>query len=234
MDEILQKGIVEPLRQLQQQVVNYLPNLFAVLFIVVVGVVVAWLAKEIVYRVLSLVRFDRLCERLGVATVIEPLGPRSSSYFAGRLVQGFLLLVTFVLALNALMPEVSADLTVRFLLYLPRILAAAIILLVGALVGRFLGRGTLIAAVNAGIAGARLLAGAVRFFILILSAVIALEMLGIGRATLVMTFGILFGGIVTALAIAFGIAGKDLAREVLDSVLKREPRAGETEGVRHV
>ncbi len=234
MNEILQKGVVEPLRQLQQQVVNYLPNLFAVLFIVVVGVVAAWLAKEIVYRVLFLARFDRLCERLGVATVIEPLGPRSSSHFAGRLVQGFLLLVTFVLALNALMPEVSSDLIVRFLLYLPRILAAAIILLVGALVGRFLGRGTLIAAVNAGVAGARLLASVVRFFILILSVVIALEMLGIGRATLVMTFGILFGGVVTALAIAFGIAGKDLAREVLDSVLKREPRTGETEGVRHV
>ncbi|MFQ5926743.1 MAG: hypothetical protein ACE5MH_04845 [Terriglobia bacterium] len=235
MNEIWQKAVVEPLRQLQEQLVEYLPNLFLAVLVLVVGLVFAWLAKEIVFRSLRALQFDRLCERLGVATVIERVGLyQSSSLFAGRLVQGFVLLVTFVLALNALAPELSTNLMTRFLLYLPQIAVAAIIVVAGALVGKFAGRTVLIAAVNAGMVGARPLAGAVQLFVWILSWVVALEQLGIGRATLVVTFGILFGGIVAALAIAFGMAGKDWAKGLLDSVVKRREEEKESGDIRHV
>ncbi len=235
MNELWQKAIVEPLGRLQQQVLDYLPNLFLAVFVLVVGLVAAWLVKEIVSRLLRAVRFDRLCERMGLATVIERVGLyRSSSLFAGRLMQGFILLLTLVLVLEALAPEVSEQLLTRFMLYLPQIGVAAIVVVGGALVGKFLGRTVLIAAVNAAIPGARPLAGIVQLFVWILSWVVALEQLGIGRTTLVVTFGILFGGIVAALAIAFGMAAKDWAHGILDSVARRREEEKDIGDIRHV
>ncbi|MBI4462145.1 MAG: hypothetical protein HY653_04490 [Acidobacteria bacterium] len=235
MNEMWQKAVVEPLARLQEQVVGYLPNLFLAIFVVLVGLLVAWLGKQIVWRVLRGVQFDRLCERIGFAAVVERVGIyRSSSLFAGRLVQGFFWLLTFVLALNALAPQLSAELMTRFLLYLPQIFVAVLIVLGGALVGKFLGRTVLIAAVNAGLSGARPLAGAVQLFVWILSWVVALEQLGIGRTTLVVSFGILFGGLVAALAVAFGLAAKDWARGVLDSAIRRQTEEKETDDIRHV
>ena len=235
MNELWQKAIVEPLGRLQQQILDYLPNLFLAVFVLVVGLVAAWLVKEIVYRLLRAVRFDRLCEQMGLATVIERVGLyRSSSLFAARLMQGFILLLTLVLVLEALAPELSEQLLTRFMLYLPQIGVAAIVVVGGALVGKFLGRTVLIAAVNAGIPGARPLAGIVQLFVWILSWVVALEQLGIGRTTLVVTFGILFGGIVAALAIAFGMAAKDWARGILDSAARRREEEKDIGDIRHV
>lgn len=236
MNELWQKAVVEPLHRLQQQVLDYLPNLFLAVFVLVAGLLLAWVVQVVVSRVLQALRFDRLCERMGIAPVIERLSRyRSSSVFVARLVQAVVLLFTFVLTLNALAPALTADLLSRFLFYLPQVGVAALILVVGALAGKFLGRTVLIAAVNAAIPGARLLAATVQLFIWILSWVVALEQLGIGRTTLVVTFGILFGGIVTALAIAFGMAGKDWAKGMLDAWAKRRDEEEEQrETIRHV
>jgi len=80
-----------------------------------------------------------------------------------------------------------------------------------------LGRSVLIAAVNAHIPSARLLSGLTRFFVMTLATVAALEELGIGRTTIIVTFSILFGGVVAAAAIALGMAARDIARELLQS-----------------
>jgi len=234
MNEFFERAVLEPLRQLWWQTMDYVPHLFTALVLLVLGLAAAWLAKQTVWRGLRALRFDRLAERLGLAEVIERIGlHRGSAYVAGQLVQGLLLLLTLLLTLNALGPA-GSDLVLRFFLYLPHLLMATVILVVGGLAAAFFGRGVLITAVNAQLPSARLLAGAVRLFIWLLAFIIAFEHLGIGRTTLAITFGVVFGGIVAGLAIAFGLAGKELAREALESLLKRGARKEEDEGVRHL
>lgn len=235
MNEFWQRAVIEPLKQLGQQMMDYLPQLSAAVVVLVVGAVAGWVVKQVVYRGLRLLRFDQLANRLGLAAVIERVGLyRGSSYVVGQFAGGFVLLMALLLALNALGPA-GGDLVQRFFVYLPRLVTALLILVAGGLAAAFFGRGTLIAAVNARLASARLLAGAVRLFIWLLAGIIALEHLGIGRTTLAITFGVVFGGIVTGVAIAFGIAGKDLARQALDSLVKRGGmQEGEDEGVRHL
>ncbi|MBI4466278.1 MAG: hypothetical protein HY656_02470 [Acidobacteria bacterium] len=234
MNELWQRAVREPLDQLWNQMMSYLPQLSAALVVLVVGGVAGWLVKQVIYRGLRLLRFDRLAERLGLAAVIERVGLyRGSSYVVGQFAGGLVLLFSLLLALNTLGPA-GSDLVLRFFVFLPHLLTAVLIVLVGGLAAAFLGRGALIAAVNARLAGARLLAGAVRLLIWLLAVIVALGHLGVGGPTLAITFGVIFGGIVTGLAIAFGIAGKDLARQALESLLKRGAREEEDEGVRHL
>ncbi len=216
MNQLWEQTILEPLRELGRQAVTSLSSLLGMLVLILLGLVVGWLAKEVVYHVLRLLRFDRLCYRLGVGVEIERLGlARSSSYLVGQIVQGAIVLTALLAGLTAMRSEWTQNLVERFFLYLPHFLAAVLILVVGGLVSRFLGRSTLIGAVNAGIPSARLLAGLVRFFVMTLAAVAALEELGIGRTTIIVTFAILFGGLVSAAAIAFGLGARDLARDLL-------------------
>jgi len=235
MKSFWDQAILAPLRELGQQAVTSLSSLLGMLALVLLGLLLGWLAKEVVYRVLRTLRFDRLCRRLGVGQEIERMGlVHSCSYLAGQVVQGIVILTALLAGLNALGTPMTRNLVERFFLYLPHFLAALVILLVGTLVSRFLGRSVLIAAVNAGMHAARLLAGLTRFFIMVLTVVAALDEFGISRTTIIVTFAILFGGVVTAGAIAFGLGGRDLARELLQSQFRPQAKPEVEDQVRHL
>ncbi len=88
-------------------------------------------------------------------------------------------------------------------------------------------RATLIAAVNAQIVEARFLARAVRIAILLLALAMAFDQLGIAKTVIVAAFSITLGGVVLALAIAFGLGARDAAKEFIERRLKREETPGE-------
>src|SRR3990167_773246 len=168
MNEFWQRAVVETLNQLRQQVMDYLPQLSAAVVVLLVAAVAGWVVKQVVYHGLRLARFDRLAERLGLAAVVERVGvSRGTSYVVGQCAGGLVLLFGVFLALNTLGPA-GSDLVLRFFVYLPHLLTAALILVVGGLAASFFARGVLIAAVNAQLASARLLAAAVRVFIWLL------------------------------------------------------------------
>jgi hypothetical protein len=123
--------------------------------------------------------------------------------------------VFLLLAIAALNLQIAMNLLAQAFAYLPQVLIALAILLLGSLVSAFLRRSALIAAVNAGLASARLLAGAVHAGLMFLFVAMALEHLGLGRQVIIVSFTILFGGLVLALSLAFGLAGRDLARDFL-------------------
>ena len=227
--------VLGPLRDLGQRALASISSLLGILALILLGLIVGWIAKEIIYRTLRALRFDRLCDRLGVGLVVERTGlARSISYLAGQIVQGLIILTALLAGLNGLGTPLTRNLVERFFIYVPHILAGLLVLIVGALVSRFLGRSVLIAAVNAQLPSARLLAGVTRFFVMTLSVVAALDEVGISRMTIIVTFAILFGGLVTAAAIAFGLGARDLAHDLLQSqFFPRKPPAVE-DPIRHL
>jgi hypothetical protein len=112
--------------------------------------------------------------------------------------------------------------------WVPKAVGAAMIFLVGWLVANFLGEGALIAAVNAGVPQARLLARAVRWGVLLFASATAVTHLGIGKEMVLVAFGITFGGLILALALAFGLGGRALARQILERRLRQDPHPSET------
>jgi hypothetical protein len=235
MEGIWARVVWEPLRQLGEQAVASLSSLLGMLVLVLLGLVVGWLAKQVVYGTLRVLRFDRLCDRLGVGMVVERTGlARSCSYLAGEIVRGLIVLTALLAGLNALGTPLTRNLVERTFIYMPHLLAAVLILVVGVLVSRFLARSVLIAAVNANLPSARLLAGLTRFFVMVVTVVAALDELGIGRTTIIVTFAITFGGVVTAAAIAFGLGARDLARDLLLSQFRPKAPVDAKDTMHHV
>jgi len=235
MSEFWEHTILDPLRDLGQQAVASLSSLLGMVMLILLGLAIGWLAKEVIYRALRAMRFDRICDHMGIGTEVERLGlARSCSYLAGQFVQGIIVLTALLAGLNAMRSQWTQNLVERFFLYLPHLLAALVILVVGALVSRFLGRSTLIAAVNARMPSARLLAGVVRFLVMTLTVVAALDELGISRTTIIVTFAIMFGGLVTAAAIAFGLGARDMARDLLQSQFRPAPKTETEDPIHHL
>ena len=105
----------------------------------------------------------------------------------------------------------------RLFRFLPEIFVAMVILFLGLVLANFLSRAALLASVNAGLRAARILSWSIRFVIWILAITMALEELGLARQTVIAAFSIVFGASMLGLAIAFGLGGKDLARQMLDA-----------------
>ena len=103
-----------------------------------------------------------------------------------------------------------------------------------ALAANFLGQAMLVTAVNAGLLQARLLARTTRWVVLLFAVATALVEIGIGRDMVLIAFGVLFGGLVLALALAFGLGGRHLAREILERRYRREREAAPQDSITHL
>jgi hypothetical protein len=112
--------------------------------------------------------------------------------------------------------DAFSRLATDFFGYLPHILAALLILLIGFLLGNFLARAAVLAMVNAGFASAHLVGSGVRLLIAIFAFAMALDQLQIARNIVTTAFAIAFGALMLGAALAFGLGGRDVARQVLE------------------
>jgi len=211
------------------------PNILAMLVILVAGVLVAGSLHFALKLALPRLGFDRFAERLGLELILRKGGITRPASAAVAVVVAWAVLAVFVLlAIGALNLQFAMDLVSRTFTYLPQVLIAVALLVLGGLVSAFLRRSVLIGAVNAGLPSARLLAGAVHTALMVLFVAMALEHLGVGRQVILTSFTILFGGVVLALSLAFGLAGRDLAREFLERLVRRRGPDEKGEELHHL
>jgi hypothetical protein len=134
----------------------------------------------------------------------------------GRLAFWTVFVLFVFMGVDALDLPATAGLMGQILGFLPSVVAAGLLLLVGVLLGNFFAEAILIATVNAQIQEARFIANLVRWGIFLLTAAMVLTQLGIAKEIVVAAFSILFGGVVLALSIAVGLGGRNIARDMLE------------------
>ncbi|HSK10358.1 MAG TPA: hypothetical protein VK911_12340 [Vicinamibacterales bacterium] len=232
MLERLQAVLRQSWDSIAVELTRILPHLLAAFMLILVGIALGWLAGRLTRWLLVRARADLGAERLGIMGPLRRMGIDSISAFLGRVVKWGIVLAAFVPALYSLDARLAADLVRRFLLYLPHLVIAVGLLVAGVLVSRFLGRGVLITAVNAGFGSARLLAALTRWGVMLVVLAVALEHLQVGRATVLTAFAILFGGITLAVAIAAGLGSQDVVKQWWAGQL-RMPEKPEQEPFRH-
>jgi hypothetical protein len=214
------EGVWTSLVALGDRLALLLPALLVTLTLIALGLVVGAILRALVSRIARAVGFDRHMERWGVGASLHGAGVlRAPSDVLGLV----FFWTTFVIFASLGIDSLGLGGATAFLLdFVPPLFAAFLILIVGWLVANFLSQGLLIAAVNRGVPEARLLARAVHWGVLLFAAATALTHLGIGKEMVLVAFGITFGGLVFALALAFGLGGRHVARELLQRRMRRD------------
>jgi hypothetical protein len=219
VDRILDQAMA----QIADHIASFLPGLLVSLVLVLATFVVAVVARVVVVRLLRGVDADRRAEHVGLPALLG-LPPSSSlSETIGRVAYWTILILGLLISLTTLNATLPSRLAFNVFEYVPHMLAALMILVVGAISARFLARSVLIGAVNMQLQSARLLSVAVKWLVLLVTVAMALDHLGIGRTVLLLSFGILFGGVVFAAALAVGLGARDVVARALEQRLRERP-----------
>jgi hypothetical protein len=191
-------------------IANFLPGLLALLVIVLFTVTVILISRVVLRRFLRRIDFDALIVRWGFPDAAEWSPGHSPTLMLIRVFSWTIFILGLLAGISALDAALPSMLVVRLFEYIPNVLAALVVLAVGTFAARFLARSVLISAVNMKLQSARLLSLGVKWLVLVMAGAMALEHLGIGGNIVMLSFAILFGGIVLALALAVGLGSKDM------------------------
>jgi hypothetical protein len=233
MWEQVHQALQESLHRAVFKVATLLPGVLALVLAVLVAVVIGWLLSFLVRRVLLAVRFDTRVEKWGIANVSKWSSSNSPVILTGRIVFWASVVIGLFVGIAAFDASSSAGLSTLVLAYLSKIVAAIVVLFVGVVIARFLSRSALINAVNMNLQHARLLSLGVKWLVLVFTTAMVLDHLGIARSIVDLGFGILFGGIVLALALAVGMGSRDLVSRSLQREIEKPQREEEHEVLRH-
>lgn len=215
--------IIESLKKVISDIVDFIPHLINGLIILIVGYLVArfigWLLKSVLRRV----KFDLLMERIGISNIVRYLGVKAPlSIIIGQTVF-VLLLISFLITSTRLMGlEAVAQLLERVLLFLPNLIAALIVFLLGLIVAQYVGKliTTMGAAARLSYAArlGRILQGLIILFVIIL----ALGVMGINTAILVTALTIMIAAFGLALGLALGLGARNIVNHILAGFYMRQ------------
>lgn len=216
--------VFEPFQDVFVSFKGFAPNLLAMLTIFIIGILGARVLRYLVRKLLMALKFDSWSDRMGFTVMMRKgdLWTRPTEIVSGFLFW-FLVVFTVMIGIGALKVQAVDGLVSQFFLFLPRVFSAVLILFVGYLFAGFISRTVLIALVNSGYHYAKVLAETVRLLLIVLILAMALEQLHVAPNIVLAAFSIVFGGIVIALAIAFGVGGIDAARRVIEKSMANRP-----------
>ncbi|MFA6175638.1 MAG: hypothetical protein WC765_03550 [Phycisphaerae bacterium] len=214
--------VVEPVTQMLSKILAYLPVLLGALLILIIGWIVAKAIKRLVDWLLKIVRFDTLADKAGISEILRKGDLRiSAREVVSSIVYWLIIIMVLVMAVDALGLPKSSDILASLFAYVPKVIVALLVLIVAMFLANFVSGIVRTAAGNANLPKPEILAGVSRWAIIIFAITIALEQLGIAPLLVTATFNIILGGLVLALALAFGLGGKDAAAKYLEELKQR-------------
>ena len=219
----MQSMVVQPVQGLVNQLMAFLPTLLGALVIFLVGWLIATAIQSIVVNILRAVGLDKLADQIQLTTVLAKGGIKQKlSELIGVIVYWLVMLAVVMVVFNALQLTVAAQLLQSVVTFLPNVIAAIFILIVGMFAAAFLEATIRTATSNAGMIQAQLMGQLPRTIVVIFAAVAALQQLKIpffGEAFLIVLAGISLG-----CAIAFGLGCKEIAARWVDGLVDQAAR----------
>ena len=204
------------------QLANFLPRLFVATLLLFIGWVAAKLFRRVITKFLKLLRFDAAAEKAGIEDFLVQGGVRYTAVtIVANLFYWLIMLALILASLHTLGVQAGEELLTRVIAYIPNVIVAILVLLLGSLVGKTIRTMSFAYLNNMGIEGAALISAAAQWAILIFVISLALERLSIGGPILVSAFQIGFGALCLALALAFGLGGREWAAHILEKNWKK-------------
>jgi len=215
-------SVFEPLENFWHQLAVVFPKILAAALLIILGGFVAKYLRKLAIRLLRIMRVDVVAEKSGLEDFLIRGGVKFTTVtLLGNMIYWLIIFVILLGALNILGLEVAADLFNKIILYIPNVMIAMIVLIFGMMFAKFVQGVTFTYLSNIKIEGAELISVMARYAILLFVISMALEQLAIGGQILVSAFQIAFGALCLALALAFGLGGRDRAAKILDNMWKK-------------
>ena len=212
--------VVEPVQAFVNQLMAFLPTLAGALLLLLVGWMIAKLIEALTVRVLKTLALDKISDQVQLTNVLAKGGIKHKpSELVGIIVYWLVMLAVVMVVFNALQLTVAAELFQDIVTFMPSVIAAVFILIVGMFAAAFISSTVRTAASNAGILQAHLMGQLTQTVVVIFAVVAALQQLRIPFFGEV--FLIILGGLSLGCAIAFGLGCKDLAGRWVGDIVEQ-------------
>lgn len=214
--------IIESSQQFLNEIASALPKILGAVLILIIGWIIAKLIKRLVVKVLKLVKFNYLTEKSGIDKFLKEGGTKVSAIdVIGTLVYWFIMLIVIMATLNSLNLTVVSALFNELMMYIPNIVVAIAILIIGIYLARMVSQIVKTSLKSMQDKTSELIAQIAFIAIITLTVFITIGQLKIAEEIVTSAFQIIFGAICLALALAFGLGGREKAAEILDEIQKK-------------
>jgi hypothetical protein len=209
------EAVTRPISNMLDRILGILPALFGAALVLAVAYVLAKIIADLAVRLLAGMGFDSLLARLGLAG--EPAeGAKSPSQMVGYIVLAAIMLFAFIEAAQILNFALLADIIYEFTVFAGHVLMGLIIFGIGI----YLANLAFNAVMASGMSPNKLIAHAARISILVFAGAMALRQMGLANEIINLAFGLLLGAIAVAVALAFGLGGREIAAEEIKKWLE--------------
>jgi hypothetical protein len=205
------------------EVASFLPRLLVAIVALILGWMLAKVARTGIMRLLILLKFDRATEKSGLESFLKHAEMEVSiASIIGNLAYWLIILLMIVTVANSLGLQMVADLFNKVVLYIPNVIVSILVLVFGTILARFINRLVFAWLSNVEFAGALTVSTFSEYAMMVFVFFMAMEQLQIANELLTAAFIIAFGAIGLAFALAFGLGGRDWAARVIEDHIHKD------------
>jgi small-conductance mechanosensitive channel len=215
--------VLDSLGKIVTDILDFIPRFINGMIILIVGYLISVLVRKIAGWVLRRIRLEQLSERTGITAALASLGVRAPMPAIISQIVFFFLILSFATASVRLMGlDAVAELLENVLRFVPRAISAALLLIFGSMLARFLGNTVTAVAQNVNITYSGALGRIIEYAIVIFSAVLAISTLGVDTTLLTSSLTIIVASAGLAIALTFGLGSGEAARNVIAGYYVRQ------------
>ncbi len=209
--------MLQPVQAFLLQIAGFLPKLALALGVLLLGWLLAKVAMFAIVKGLRAINFNVLTERAGMDGFLHQGGIQTdTTHILGLLIYWLVILTALIIGFNSLGLTYITGLLGEIVLFVPKVIVALLILAFGAYFARFVGNAVVTYCKNVDLQDADVLGKLAQYAIMTFVVLIALDQVNVGGDIIRQSFLIILAGVVFALALAFGLGGKDAAAAVID------------------
>lgn len=214
--------VLESLRDMMLRVAHFVPTLLLALAILIIGYVLAHAVEKLLTRILRMIEFDKVMDKMGLVHFLKVGDIKEKpSDLIGSLMYCVLIITTLVMSVKVFGLTAVSGMLDSVLAFIPNVIAGVLVLTIGMLIAKVVSALVYVVARNVDMPLPEAISRLCKYAIMVFVAIMFLKEIGF-VALFEGHYTIFIGGIVFAIALAFGLAGKDIAARYLDVLnLKR-------------
>jgi small-conductance mechanosensitive channel len=222
--------LINTFNSLITQLISFVPKLIGAAVILLIGYLVAKITAFVVKNVLDKIGLDKVGEKLNEIGIVKQLKTEIKlSKIVAKVLYYFILLIFVMAATDTLGVAAITSIVAMLVNFIPRLIAAAIMLQVGVLFADAIKKGVVSLCKSFNVPSAKLIGNIVFFFFLIITIISALGQAGINTTLLESSFNLMIGGVIMAFAVGYGFASRDILANIIASFYgKNRYKEGQT------